>query len=138
MKTLTIQTTGERFYSITDEVAGVLPSLLPSPDASGVLYLYCPHTSCALTITESFEDSAVNDMQEFLKRAAPRESSFITHTTEGLDDSPSHMKSILLQTTLMIFVESGKLKMGQWQGIFLCEFRDGSKSRQIWPKFILG
>jgi len=138
MKTLTIKTTGERFYSITPEILKELPHLLSSQNASGILFLYCPHTSCSLTITESFEDSAVKDMQEFLKRVAPRNAPFITHTTEGEDDAPSHMKSILLQTTLTMIVEQGKLQMGQWQGIFLCEFRDDPKSRQIWLKFIEG
>jgi len=111
---------------------------LPNQKADGVLYLYCPHTSCSLTITESFEDSAVNDVQEFLKGLAPRNAPFITHKTEGEDDAPSHMKSILLQTTLTMFVKRGQLQMGQWQGIFLCEFRDDPKSRQVWLKFIEG
>lgn len=137
MKTLTIQTSGERFYPVTDLIRQSLPELL-SHSKNGVLTIYCPHTSCGLTINESYEASAAQDMQEFLKRLAPRNASFITHTTEGDDDSPSHMKSILLQTSLQIIVEDGKLCMGTWQGIYLCEFRDQPKSRQLWLKFIAG
>ncbi|GAB4411205.1 MAG: secondary thiamine-phosphate synthase enzyme YjbQ [Bacteriovoracaceae bacterium] len=136
MKTVTIKTHGEQFYSITKVIEGALAEL--AHNENGVLYIYCPHTSCGLALNESFETTAVNDMQEFLKHLAPRNLKFITHTSEGPDDSPSHMKSLLIQNSLTIFVEQGRLKMGQWQGLYLCEFRDAPKERKMWLKFIKG
>ena len=128
--TLMIETSGEGFYEITDQVKRSVDL-----KASGLLTLFIPHTSCALTINESFDPSAKKDMEEFLKHLAPRNLSFITHTAEGPDDSPSHMKSILLQNSLQFIVEGGEIVMGQWQGVYLCEFRDGGKSRELFVKF---
>ena len=130
-------TSGERFYNITQQVQSALDDLMKqSPSPSGVLTLFNPHTSCALTINEAHDISAANDMENFLKHLAPRELPFITHTMEGSDDSPSHMKSILLQTSLQLIVEEGNLVLGTWQGIYLCEFRDAPKQRSLYLKFI--
>lgn len=133
---LPIQTSGERFYDISKEVCSSLKSKFS--DKSGLLIIYNPHTSCGLTISESFDSSAKEDMQKFLKHLAPRNLAFIEHTAEGPDDSPSHMKSILLETSLQLIVEEGEVQMGQWQGIYLCEFRDSNKTRNLQLKFIVG
>jgi secondary thiamine-phosphate synthase enzyme len=105
---------------------------------SGVLYLFLPHTSCGLIIQESFDPSAKADMEKFLKHLAPRTLSFIEHTAEGPDDSPSHMKTILTGNSLQVIVENGEILLGTWQGIYLCEFRDGRHSRKVHLKFIEG
>lgn len=133
MKEIKIQTHGEQFYSVTDVIKSELPTLAESH--SGVLTVFCPHTSCALTINENYDPSAREDMQEFLKHLAPRNLAFIKHTDEGPDDSPSHMKSILLQSSLQFIVHSGQLMVGQWQGIYLCEFRDAPHTRKLWLNF---
>ena len=133
---LPIQTSGERFYDISKEINSSLNSAIA--DKSGLLIVFNPHTSCGLTISESFDSSARTDMEKFLNHLAPRNLSFIEHTAEGPDDSPSHMKSILLETSLQLIVEEGKLQMGQWQGIYLCEFRDSKKTRTLQLKFIEG
>jgi secondary thiamine-phosphate synthase enzyme len=77
-------------------------------------------------------------MENFMKHLAPRDLDFITHTAEGPDDSPSHMKSILLNQNLCLPVINGQIEMGTWQGLYLSEFRDGNKSRSILLKFIAG
>lgn len=139
LTTIQFETSGERFYEITEQVKEGLARHLRehnTENASGILYLYSPHTSNALTISESFDSSARIDMENFMKHVAPRNLPFITHTAEGSDDSPSHMKSILLQNHLAIFVEEGEMIMGTWQGIYLCEFRDGNKNRKMHLKFI--
>ena len=74
--------------------------------------------------------------QSFMKHLAPRNLNFITHTLEGPDDSPSHMKSILLQSSLAIPVDKGEIFLGRWQGLYLAEFRDQPKRREILLKFI--
>lgn len=133
---LPIETGGERFYDITKEVHSSLKQ--NCSEQNGLLILFNPHTSCGLTINESYDPSARTDMEKFLKHLAPRNLAFIEHDDEGPDDSPSHMKSILLQNSLQLIVEDGQIQMGQWQGIYLCEFRDDPKLRNLKLKFIAG
>ena len=128
---LTIETSGEGFYDITGEVQNQV-----SAKASGILHLFCIHTSCALTITEAYDPSAKKDVEKFLNHLAPRDLGFIEHTLEGPDDSPSHMKSALLHQNLAFIVEEGELLLGRWQGIYLAEFRDAPHKRTILMKFI--
>lgn len=131
---LAIKTHGEMFYEITDQVKKAVKDL--SEGKSGVCYLFNPHTSCGLTISEAYAPEAKTDLESFLKHLAPRNLSFITHDDEGEDDSPSHMKSILLETTLTLLVEKGELVLGQWQGIYLAEFRDDAKTRRLKLKML--
>ena len=133
---LPIQTGGERFYEITSAVRSSLKEHQEAKD--GVLILFNPHTSCGLTIQEAYDSSAARDMEKFLQHLCPRNLAFIEHTAEGPDDSPSHMKSILLQNSLQLIVEDGEIQLGTWQGIYLCEFRDASKTRTMHLKFIEG
>lgn len=133
---LPINTDGERFYDITKEVRSSLEAHIEDKD--GLLILFNPHTSCGLTINEAFDPSACTDMEKFLKHLAPRNLKFIEHTDEGPDDSPSHMKSILLQNSLQLIVEDGNILLGSWQGLYLCEFRDARKVRELKLKFITG
>ncbi len=132
------QTDGERFYDITPKIKQFFDSdILPHFESrSGVLHLFLQHTSCALTISESYDPSAKIDLETFMKHLAPRNLGFIKHTMEGPDDSPSHMKSILLQHSLSLLVEKSELFLGQWQGVYLCEFRDNPKKRNIILKFM--
>lgn len=137
--TLHISTTGERFYDITDNVKNTLENILKDPTTktgSGVLHLFTTHTSCALTISEAYDPAAAKDVERFLKHLAPRDLGFITHTDEGEDDSPSHMKSVLLNQALSFIVEDKKLILGTWQGIYLAEFRDATKKREVLVKFV--
>ena len=136
-KTLQIMTSNDSFYEITQQVKDQFSNTFThAPE--GVLYIYMPHTSCALTINESFDPTAKEDMENFLRHLAPDNLSFIKHTSEGADDSPSHMKSILLQTSLTIPAHKGELMLGTWQGIYLCEFRNSPKQRSVILKYIEG
>jgi secondary thiamine-phosphate synthase enzyme len=129
IKEILMKTNGEGFYSLTPSIKNLLKNHWPH--GNGVLTLFNTHTSCGLTINEAYAPEAALDLEAFLKHIAPRNLAFIKHKDEGPDDSPSHMKSLLIQTSLQIFVEHGELKMGQWQGIYLCEFRDEPKTRKI-------
>ena len=129
-KTLKIQTNGENFYDITEQLRGL------HLNNDGVLHLFLPHTSCALCISEAFDPSAILDVGSFMRHLAPRSLSFITHTTEGPDDSPSHMKSVLLHQSLQLIVENSEILLGQWQGVFIAEFRDAPHIRQLHYKYI--
>lgn len=136
---ITIPTSGEGFYDITDTIQKEIASYNAEESCrEGILVLYIPHTSCALTINESYDPTAKEDMENFLKYLAPENLKFIRHTSEGPDDSPSHMKSILLQTSLTIPIDQGKLCLGTWQGIYLCEFRKDHKKRKVLMKLMRG
>ena len=133
--TIIQSTEGEKFYNITEKVNKELLKLNPD-SKSGILHLFLTHTSCALTINEAYDKSAQDDLTSFLKHIAPRNLEFITHTSEGPDDSPSHMKTMLLQQNLSFIIDSGDLVLGTWQGIYLAEFRDSPKQRNILVKFV--
>lgn len=133
---LAIQTNGEAFYDITSDIKSWVSNNLGGQ--SGVLHLFIMHTSCALTINESYDPAARTDMEKFLKHIAPRSLSFIEHDDEGEDDSPSHMKSILLNQNIGLIVDKGNLIIGTWQGIYLAEFRDAPHNRKVVLKFIEG
>ncbi|EQC46429.1 secondary thiamine-phosphate synthase enzyme [Bacteriovorax sp. BSW11_IV] len=128
-----VKTHGEKFYNITEEVKRYVSQICANH--SGILHLFVTHTSCALTINESYDPSARIDLENFLKHLAPRNLSLITHTDEGEDDSPSHMKSLLCHQNLAFIVEKGQLLLGTWQGIYLAEFRDDPKTRIVLVKF---
>lgn len=126
LQILEISSQGEGMINITEDVASLIEEV-----SSGVVIVQNTHTSCGLTINEAFDPSAKEDMENFLKHLAPENLKFIKHTDEGPDDSPSHMKSLLVQPSLTIIIENGKMLLGKWQGIYLCEFRRSPKLRRI-------
>lgn len=130
---LEIETNGENFIDITQKVQKKLSTMIDQAYC-GTLTLFNPHTSCSLCLSEAYDPSAKIDLENFLKHLAPQSLKFIQHTTEGADDSPSHMKSILLQNSMVLIVDQGHLVLGQWQGIYLCEFRQNPKIRKLYLK----
>jgi len=96
----------------------------------GVCFLFVPHTTAGITINESADPSVATDIQAMLNKLIPWEGSY--RHSEG--NSAAHIKSSLIGNSVMIFVESGHLKLGTWQGIFFCEF-DGPRSRKLYIKF---
>lgn len=130
-----IQTHGEGFYSL-DKILEEVESDHCQKVTNGVLYCHLPHTSAGLVIQESYDPSARRDMENYLKHLAPRDLKFITHTAEGPDDSPSHMKALTVGEQKFFLIEEGKIQKGTWQGFYLAEFRDDPKSRQLWFQVI--
>ncbi|MCH9634518.1 MAG: hypothetical protein S4CHLAM7_12710 [Chlamydiae bacterium] len=128
---------GSGLYSLQVEIENALNQILSSAprSQSGILNLFNLHTSSALLINESWDDSAKRDLEKFFDHLAPYDLPFIEHTLEGPDDSPAHMKSALLQQNIALIVEEGQLLMGQWQGVFLAEFREAPQTRTILIKY---
>ena len=108
----------------------ILKKLGELPDA-GLLNLFIQHTSAALTINENADPSVRTDFESAVNRIVPEGASYYTHTLEGSDDLPAHVKSSLFGPSLTIPVRDGRLALGTWQGIYLCEFRDYGGDRRI-------
>jgi secondary thiamine-phosphate synthase enzyme len=125
---LEINTCGKGLYLFTDLVEGYIQKLGVT---EGMCYLYVPHTSASLVISESYDPTAKVDLEAFMERLAPEDQSWHRHTLEGRDDSPSHMRSILTQTSVTIPIDDGKLSLGTWQGIYLFEHRVRSHHRKV-------
>ncbi|MCQ2289037.1 MAG: secondary thiamine-phosphate synthase enzyme YjbQ [Muribaculaceae bacterium] len=116
------------FHLITGEVMASLPSPLPR---TGMLNLFVKHTSCALSINENADPDVRTDMEQIFNHLVREGEPYYDHTLEGLDDMPAHAKSTLCGVSLNIPITHGRLNLGTWQGIYLCEFRDYGGPRRI-------
>ena len=115
-------------HLITAEIMRNLP--LPLPQA-GLLNIFVKHTSCGLTINENADPDVRSDMSRILDHIVPEGEPYYEHTMEGLDDMPAHAKATLTDVSLTIPITGGRLNLGTWQGIYLCEFRDHGGPRSI-------
>ncbi|MBR6262320.1 MAG: secondary thiamine-phosphate synthase enzyme YjbQ [Prevotella sp.] len=114
-------------HLVTREIYSQLPPL-PS---SGLLHLFVKHTSCGICINENADPDVRHDLSAILDHLVPENQSFYRHTLEGSDDMPAHAKSALAGVSLTIPITGGRLNLGTWQGIYLCEFRNYGGSRKI-------
>ena len=130
-----IQSQSEGLYPITSVIGAVvaLPTAQSalSPDRSGLCTLFIRHTSASLLIQENADPSAKHDLEKWLNRLVPENDPHFTHTDEGPDDMPSHIKAALTATSLSIPIINGKLALGTWQGIYLWEHRRSPHTREI-------
>lgn len=115
------------FHLITEEIISNLPSL----PQKGLLNLFVKHTSCALSINENADPDVRVDMEAIFNRLVKEREPYYEHTLEGADDMPAHMKSTLTGVSLTIPITNGRLNLGTWQGIYLCEFRNYGGSRKV-------
>ena len=115
-------------HLVTEEIFAHLPSPLPN---AGLLNLFVQHTSCALSINENYDPDVRTDMESILNHMVKEREPYYEHTMEGADDMPAHAKCSLFGVSLTIPITNGRLNMGTWQGIYLCEFRNYGGSRKI-------
>jgi secondary thiamine-phosphate synthase enzyme len=97
----------------------------------GLVNLFIKHTSAGLTINENADPTVRYDMERYFDRAVPENQPYFEHTMEGADDMPAHIKAVLTGNSLTIPITGGRLSLGTWQGIFLCEFRNRGGSRKV-------
>ena len=114
---------------MTDEVVGQLPEL--GGYRIGLAHLFIQHTSASLTINENADPSVRSDMEAHFNHQVPERAPYYRHTYEGDDDMPAHLKSTIIGVALSIPVANGRLLLGTWQGIYLCEHRDHGGARRI-------
>lgn len=132
LRELTVRTSGQGLYEITGPVReAVREALRERGLEEGLCTLFVRHTSASLTIQENADPSARRDLEEWLKRLVPENDPLFTHTLEGPDDMPSHIKAALTATSLSIPVMEGDLALGTWQGVFLWEHRTSPKTRRV-------
>ena len=125
---LTVRAPRRGLQDITDAVARLVSK---AGLDTGMCTLFIRHTSASLIIQENYDPSARVDLETFMDRLVPEGASWMTHTLEGDDDMPSHIKSVLTQVSLSIPILDGKLALGTWQGIYLWEHRDRPTPREI-------
>ena len=124
---LTVETPAPGFTELTKPIAAWVAD---SQIGHGLLTVYCRHTSASLTIQENADPDVLNDLLTVFQRLAPRDGGWI-HTTEGPDDMPAHIRTMLTATSLQVPVFAGRLALGTWQGIYLVEHRERPHRREV-------
>ena len=117
------------FHLITRDVVAALPELCGM--GVGLAHLFILHTSASLTLNENASPDVRTDFGSWFDEAVPEDAPYWTHTDEGPDDMPAHIKASLLGPSLSLPVADGRLALGTWQGIYLCEHRDRGGSRRL-------
>lgn len=125
---ISVATSGKGFYEITGEAGGWLGGLGIS---EGLLTVFIRHTSASLTIQENADPDVVRDLEKFFSRLVPENDPLYTHTTEGPDDMPAHVRAALTQSQLSIPVARGRMSLGTWQGIYVFEHRRHPHKRHV-------
>ncbi len=126
--TLRIDTPGRGLHEVTAELHRVVAD---AGIHTGLCLVYCQHTSCSLVIQENADPSARHDLERWLERLAPDGDPAHTHTAEGPDDMPSHLRAAVTKTSESIPVVDGRLALGTWQGLFLAEHRLRPHARRL-------
>jgi secondary thiamine-phosphate synthase enzyme len=117
------------FHLVTREVVSALPEL--GYVQAGLLHLFIRHTSASLTLNENASPDVRDDFEAFFNAAVPERAPYWTHTIEGPDDMPAHIKASVLGPSLSLPVSGGRLALGTWQGVYLCEHRNRGGARSL-------
>jgi secondary thiamine-phosphate synthase enzyme len=126
--TITVKTRGPGLTEITDDVAHAVAA---SGIGTGLVTVFCRHTSASLLIQENADPDVQRDLHAFFRRLVPEGDPLFIHTAEGPDDMPAHVKAALTQTSITIPVTDRRMVLGTWQGIYLFEHRTAPHTRQI-------
>jgi len=117
------------FHLVTGEIEAGVPGL--ERMRIGIAHLFLRHTSASLALNENASPEVLRDFGSFFDAAVPEDAPYWTHTLEGADDMPAHIKAALLGPSLTLPVADGRLALGTWQGIYLCEHRDAGGAREL-------
>ncbi|NLF63545.1 MAG: YjbQ family protein [Chloroflexi bacterium] len=117
------------FHLVTEEIVAQLPELREFE--VGLAHFLLQHTSASLALNENADPTVRADMARYFDRLAPENAPYFEHTAEGPDDMPAHIKTVLLGSSLTLPIRHGRLALGVWQGIYLCEHRDRGGERRL-------
>jgi len=128
IQTIELAVTGQGLNAFTDK----LNTVVNGADVDeGLCTLFIQHTSASLLIQENYDPSAQHDLEQWMNRLVPERDPLYTHTLEGDDDMPAHIKATLTATSISIPVIGGRLALGTWQGVYLWEHRHGAQNRRV-------
>ena len=128
-KEITLDNLNRGFHIITDEIINNFPEI--NTIKNGILFLFIKHTSASISINENADGTVREDLETFFNNTVKEDLSLYKHNYEGDDDMPAHIKSTMIGNNIHIPVLNGKLDLGTWQGIYLCEHRNNSSRRKI-------
>jgi secondary thiamine-phosphate synthase enzyme len=128
-KSITLRERTRGFHLVTQEIIIAIPQL--KEIKAGMLQVFIQHTSASLTINENADYTVREDFETHFNIMVPEDQSYYKHDYEGSDDMPAHIKSSLLGSSVSIPITNGKLALGTWQGIYLCEHRDHGGKRNL-------
>lgn len=128
-KELTLKARPRGFHLVTDEIEAGVPEIRDFK--IGVAHLFIQHTSASLTINENADPTVRHDMEEHFNFLVPQDAPYYQHTVEGPDDMPAHFKASLLGASVSVPITNGRLNLGTWQGIYLCEHRNKGGARRL-------
>jgi secondary thiamine-phosphate synthase enzyme len=128
-KQLKLKPVSRGFHLITRQITEAIPDI--KQIEIGQLQVFIKHTSASLTINENADSTVRTDFESHFNVMVPENASYYRHTFEGSDDMPAHIKSSLLSNSIIIPISSGKLNLGMWQGIYICEHRNSGGSRNL-------
>ena len=130
---LEIRTNGKGLYEVTDEVQSKIDRFGVQ---NGTAAVFVQHTSCSVIIMENADPTARRDLEEFFDRLVPEDADYFTHSSEGSDDMPSHIRMVLTRTSETVPIADRQMQFGTWQGIFLFEHRRAPHRRKVWITII--
>ena len=128
-KNIAIEKKQKGFHLITDQLIDQIPEI--NKLNIGLLHVFILHTSASITLNENMDSSVRDDFESFFNHLVPEDQNYFRHTYEGSDDMPAHLKSSILGSSIIIPISNGRLKLGTWQGIYLCEHRRNASPRKI-------
>lgn len=128
-KEIRLQQKKRGFHLVTNEILNLIPEIRKI--SVGLLHVFIQHTSASLTLNENADPDVRVDMESHFNKIAPENAPYYIHTTEGSDDMPAHIKASLLGSSVTIPITNGRLNLGTWQGIYLCEHRNYGGARNI-------
>jgi len=128
-KEILLKPRGRGFHLITEEVIGQLTEI--KTIKIGLMHILIKHTSASLTLNENFDPDVRSDMEKYFSRTVKENEPWYDHNSEGSDDMPAHIKSTMIGNSLSIPITAGRLNLGTWQGIYLCEHRNHAGSRKL-------
>ena len=128
-KNISIEKKQKGFHLVTDQIVNQIPEI--DKIQIGLLHVFILHTSASITLNENMDRSVRDDFKSYFDHLVPENQTYFTHIYEGSDDMPAHLKSSILDSSIFIPISNGCLKLGTWQGIYLCEHRKHASSRNI-------
>ena len=128
-KEIRLRPYGRGYHLVTGEILGAIPEI--SEFRSGMLHIFIQHTSASLTVNENADPTVRADFESHLNKMVPEQAPYYKHTLEGPDDMPAHIKASLMGASVQIPLTGGKLNLGTWQGIYLCEHRNNASGRKL-------